>query len=175
MGPEASAWGATAPSSCPGPGYSPVSPVPKPRPCPTPPTQELELTCGTALAACPLPAMEQPGLPTWRQWFSWGPCLPSQWSASRSPSPSAARLSAQSPLGPQPPGRTVLPSWIVYVLVLAPSQATGLLQVWDLSAGVCRAPSASHPSDWTVRGPGLLVWVPGAMCGRRAGGEALTW
>lgn len=63
VGPEASAWGVPAPSSCPGPRYSYVSLVPKPRPCPTRPTPELELTCGTALAACPLPAMEQPGLP----------------------------------------------------------------------------------------------------------------
>lgn len=36
---------------------------PKLRPSPTPPTPELEPTCGTALAACPLPAMGQPGLP----------------------------------------------------------------------------------------------------------------
>ena len=63
VGPEASAWAAPAPCSCPGPGYSRVSLVPKLRPSPTPPTPELEPTCGTALAACPLPAMGQPGLP----------------------------------------------------------------------------------------------------------------
>lgn len=56
-GSESSAWGAPAPSSCPGPGSSGVSLVPKPGPCPAPLTLDPEPTHRAAPSSSTLPAM----------------------------------------------------------------------------------------------------------------------
>lgn len=166
VGPEASvAWGAPAPS-LPSPGYSPVSLVPKPRPCPTPPTPEL-LNSLVGLPWPPAPylpwnSLDFRFLETVVQLGSL-PAAPVV-SLSRSPSPSAARLSAQALLGPPASWQDLSFLLIVHALVLSPSQATGLCR-WDLSVG-CRASSASHPQTGLCEALGWARLVPGAMlCG----------
>ena len=153
VGPEASAWAAPAPCSCPGPGYSRVSLVPKLRPSPTPPTPELEPTCGTALAACPLPAMGQPGLPVPGDSGSAGvpACRPGGQPLLVSQSiGSTAQCSGPPSVSSLLAGLSFLPgsstSWFS-------PQASYLVSAGGTSALGCAEPLL--PSDWTARGPGL--------------------
>lgn len=94
-------------------------------------------------------------------------------SLSWSPSPSAARLSAQA-LPRSPASWQVCPSFLDRLRLgslLKP--ATWSLQVgprlWGVQSPFC-------PQTGLLEAPGWAPPAPGAtLCGRRAGGEALTW
>lgn len=176
VGSEASAWGAPAPPSCPGPGSSGVSLVPACSPFTAPFTLEPEASCGATSAGYTVPAMGTAWTLTPRGVLLSGGrlqlpvegTLPAGSVVSHSGSPGP--ISSTAPFC-----RTVLPSERSLRSCFSTGARPLVSAGGTLVLGGGRTPSPSHAQTglceaacWACPAPGVV------LCGRRAGGKALT-